>query len=126
MKKALGAGILLFLMLIGAIVNTRYLDGLTEAMIEEAEISRGRCAVGDPDGAEAHILNTAGIWAGAEGYVSVFLRQSEEDRIEECLWAVRECLRAGETDRAEIVIRELENRLLAMAAMEHVSRASIF
>ncbi len=126
MKKALGAGILLLLMLIGAMVNVRYLDGLTDAMIEEAEISRARCAAGDPDGAEAHILNAAGIWTGAEGYVGVFLRQSEEDRVEEGLWAVRECLRAGETDRAEIAIRELENRLRAMAAMEHISRASIF
>ena len=126
MKKALGAGVLLLVMLLGAMVNVRYLDSLTGAMIEEAEYSRARSAAGDPVGAEAHILNAAEIWAGAEGYVGIFLRQSEEDSIEDNLWAVRECLKAGEADRAEVAIGHLEARLRAMAAMEHISRASIF
>ena len=126
MKKALVAGLLLLAMLAGSFINIRYLDGLTGAVIQETELSRARCREGDLPGAEAKMLDAARIWAGAEIYTGIFLRQGEEDRIEESLWDVLEGLRAGETDRSEIAFDRLEDRLRSTAAMEHISWHSVF
>ena len=126
MKKALIAGLLLLTMLACSLLNIRFLDGLADAVIREAELSREKCRNGDLAGAEAKMLDAARIWEGSEAYAGIFLRQGEKDSIEESLWDARECLRAGETDRAEIAYARLADRLRSTAAMEHVTWHSIF
>jgi hypothetical protein len=46
--------------------------------------------------------------------------------VENAIRDVRECLRTGDADGAEVALQWLEGRLAAMAAMEHVSWESVF
>ncbi|MBR6208028.1 MAG: DUF4363 family protein [Oscillospiraceae bacterium] len=126
MKKAAAAGALLALLLGLSVWNTHYMDAVIRDMTERIELCRGRGREGDFPSAEEELSAAEALWARMGAYAHIFLRQTETDTVENAIRDVRECLRAGDADGAEVALQWLEGRLAAMAAMEHISWESVF
>lgn len=125
MKKAAAAGALLLLMLGLSVWNSHALDARIREIGSHTRLCREYCRQERLEPAEEELSAAALLWDREGTYAHIFLRQTETDAVEADFSDALERLRSGDAAAAEVVLRRLERRLEAMAAMERISWESV-
>ena len=119
MKKEYCAAALLLLLLIGSILNIRFLDSVT------LEIQQGidrAVAAGDPELLDA----AAERWLRLSAYTHTMLRYTQTDEITDAFYELREDLAAKDEEGTASSHKALQTHLTRLRDTEHITFDSIF
>ena len=126
MKKTVGAGILLLLLLGASIWNIWYIDHLTGRLEAQIERSRSFWAANDMDSARDALNDALDDWHGAENYTHIFIRHAEVDAVTDAFYDALSALSGEDTATAGSEFDRLEAHLQSIDSMEHVTVKSVF
>ena len=126
MKKSLAAAAALLLLLGAALWNIRYVDSITDRMIQAAERSRTLLLQNAPADAAKALEEAAELWIGAEGYSHIFLRHAEVDAISDAFFELLSMLESEDPRGADAAFERLEYHLRSLDKMEHITWQSVF
>ena len=125
MKRELCAGILLLLLIAGAVWNVHCADVLfdtVEQSLHRAELAAGR---GDFDGARAALQNGQEVWNRHGRYTQIFFRHPDLDAIQDAFFELDQLFL--QKDKAwPAALSLLRYHLKTVDDMEHVTLGSVF
>lgn len=119
MKKELAAGGLLLLLILGAWLNIRHIDALTESVTAALRLSERASAEGDAAGALNALREARARWERERGYAGVFLNHRDLDAVYDGFSQLEELLLQGEFQAAPAAYRRLLTCLEALRDLEH-------
>ncbi len=125
MKKAAAAAALMLVMIGASAWNIRFIDGFTDSLIEQIELSRTQWASGNTQSAEETLEYALDRWFGAETYTHVFIRHAEVNDVTDAFFDVFAALSGGD-GAADSQYDRLEAHLRSIDDMEHVTIRSVF
>lgn len=126
MKQEISSIVILLLLLVGSLVNIRYLDSVTEEMLSLADEAMDFAHAGDFSAAVQKAENAANYWAELDGYTHIFIRHPEIDATTDALCDLLGELYAGNVYEAQGAHRKLREHLLSLSGIEHITLGSVF
>ncbi len=126
MSRELTAGILLALLVLGAALNIRAADRLTEGISRSIDMAEQAAQAGDTQQAARWMDDALGRWLDAEGYTHIFIRHSEIDGTSDAFYDAVEELSDGDDEALSAAFDKLRYHIDSISRMEHVSLGSIF
>lgn len=125
MRREYTAMIILTLLMLGAWLNLRHMDSLTERIEAKLELSQKAAEQGSMDISEKALLDALDMWLGADGYTHIFIRHSEIDAISDSFYELYDVLLRGETDALAPAYEKLIYHLESVNDIEHLSLRSL-
>ncbi len=125
MRREYTAMIILTLLMLGAWLNLRHMDSLTERIEAKLELSQKAAEQGSMDISEKALLDALDMWLGADGYTHIFIRHSEIDAISDSFYDLYDALLSGETDALAPAYEKLIYHLESVNDIEHLSLRSL-
>lgn len=125
MRREYTAMIILALLMLGAWLNLRHMDSLTERIEAKLELSQKAAEQGSMDISEKALLDALDMWLGADGYTHIFIRHSEIDAISDSFYDLYDALLSGETDALAPAYEKLIYHLESVNDIEHLSLRSL-
>lgn len=125
MRRECTAMIILTLLMLGAWLNLRHMDSLTERIEAKLELSQKAAEQGSMDISEKALLDALDMWLGADGYTHIFIRHSEIDAISDSFYELYDALLSGETDALAPAYEKLIYHLESVNDIEHLSLRSL-
>ena len=125
MRREYTAMIILALLMLGAWLNLRHMDSLTERIEAKLELSQKAAEQGSMDISEKALLDALDMWLGADGYTHIFIRHSEIDAISDSFYDLYDALLSGETDSLAPAYEKLIYHLESVNDIEHLSLRSL-
>lgn len=125
MRREYTAMIILTLLMLGAWLNLRHMDSLTERIEAKLELSQKAAEQGSMDISEKALLDALDMWLGADGYTHIFIRHSEIDAISDSFYELYDALRSGETDALAPAYEKVIYHLESVNDIEHLSLRSL-
>lgn len=125
MRRECTAMIILTLLMLGAWLNLRHMDSLTERIEAKLELSQKAAEQGSMDISEKALLDALDMWLGADGYTHIFIRHSEIDAISDSFYDLYDALLSGETDALAPAYEKLIYHLESVNDIEHLSLRSL-
>ena len=125
MRREYTAMIILTLLMLGACLNLRHMDSLTERIEAKLELSQKAAEQGSMDISEKALLDALDMWLGADGYTHIFIRHSEIDAISDSFYDLYDALLSGETDALAPAYEKLIYHLESVNDIEHLSLRSL-
>lgn len=125
MRREYTAMIILALLMLGAWLNLRHMDSLTERIEAKLELSQKAAEQGSMDISEKALLDALDMWLGADGYTHIFIRHSEIDAISDSFYELYDALLSGETDALAPAYEKLIYHLESVNDIEHLSLRSL-
>lgn len=125
MRREYTAMIILALLMLGAWLNLRHMDSLTERIEAKLELSQKAAEQGSMDVSEKALLDALDMWLGADGYTHIFIRHSEIDAISDSFYELYDALRSGETDALAPAYEKVIYHLESVNDIEHLSLRSL-
>lgn len=125
MRREYTAMIILALLMLGAWLNLRHMDSLTERIEAKLELSQKAAEQGSMDISEKALLDALDMWLGADGYTHIFIRHSEIDAISDSFYELYDALLSGETDALTPAYEKLIYHLESVNDIEHLSLRSL-
>lgn len=124
MKKAIGAAVLMVLLFIGAAWNIRYLDQMTENMVNAIELSRQYSHADNSEAAMDTLQAVIRDWNEADWYTHIFIRHAEVDATADSFYEALSALQADEA--VDAAYDKLIAHLTSIDTMEHITWKSVF
>ncbi len=125
MRREYTAMIILAILMLGAWLNLRHMDSLTERIEAKLELSQKAAEQGSMDISEKALLDALDMWLGADGYTHIFIRHSEIDAISDSFYELYNALLSGETDALTPAYEKLIYHLESVNDIEHLSLRSL-
>mgnify|MGYP004644007859 FL=1 len=125
MRREYTAMIILAILMLGAWLNLRHMDSLTERIEAKLELSQKAAEQGSMDISEKALLDALDMWLGADGYTHIFIRHSEIDAISDSFYELYDALLSGETDALAPAYEKLIYHLESVNDIEHLSLRSL-
>lgn len=125
MRREYTAMIILAILMLGAWLNLRHMDSLTERIEAKLELSQKAAEQGSMDISEKALLDALDMWLGADGYTHIFIRHSEIDAISDSFYDLYDALLSGETDALAPAYEKLIYHLESVNDIEHLSLRSL-
>ncbi len=125
MRREYTAMIILAILMLGAWLNLRHMDSLTERIEAKLELSQKAAEQGSMDISEKALLDALDMWLGADGYTHIFIRHSEIDAISDSFYELYDALLSGETDALTPAYEKLIYHLESVNDIEHLSLRSL-
>ena len=125
MRREYTAMIILAILMLGAWLNLRHMDSLTERIEAKLELSQKAAEQGSMDISERALLDALDMWLGADGYTHIFIRHSEIDAISDSFYELYDALLSGETDALTPAYEKLIYHLESVNDIEHLSLRSL-
>lgn len=125
MRREYTAMIILALLMLGAWLNLRHMDSLTDRIEAKLELSQKAAEQGSMDISEKALLDALDMWLGADGYTHIFIRHSEIDAISDSFYELYDALRSGETDALAPAYEKVIYHLESVNDIEHLSLRSL-
>ena len=125
MRREYTAMIILAILMLGAWLNLRHMDSLTERIEAKLELSQKAAEQGSMDISEKALLDALDMWLGADGYTHIFIRHSEIDAISDSFYELYDALLSGETDALTPAYERLIYHLESVNDIEHLSLRSL-
>ncbi len=125
MRREYTAMIILAILMLGAWLNLRHMDSLTERIEAKLELSQKAAEQGSMDISEKALLDALDMWLGADGYTHIFIRHSEIDAISDSFYDLYDALLSGETDALTPAYEKLIYHLESVNDIEHLSLRSL-
>lgn len=125
MRREYTAMIILALLMLGAWLNLRHMDSLTERIEAKLELSQKAAEQGSMDISEKALLDALDMWLSADGYTHIFIRHSEIDAISDSFYELYDALLSGETDALTPAYEKLIYHLESVNDIEHLSLRSL-
>ena len=125
MRREYTAMIILAILMLGAWLNLRHMDSLTERIEAKLELSQKAAEQGSMDISEKALLDALDMWLGADGYTHIFIRHSEIDAISDSFYELYDVLLRGETDALAPAYEKLIYHLESVNDIEHLSLRSL-
>ena len=125
MRREYTAMIILAILMLGAWLNLRHMDSLTERIEAKLELSQKAAGQGSMDISEKVLLDALDMWLGADGYTHIFIRHSEIDAISDSFYDLYDALLSGETDALTPAYEKLIYHLESVNDIEHLSLRSL-
>ena len=119
------AALVLVVLLFGAFVNLRHLDGLVEVIQTEIAESMAAYQAGQIQTADAKLTAALQQWMAAETYTNVFLRHPEIDAVTDAFYELSQRLNDGENAGLQASYELLLYHLTCIDQMEHPRLGSI-
>ena len=126
MSRELIAGLLLALLILGAVLNIKAADRMAEGIARCLDMSEQAALAGDAEGAAAGMDAALELWLESEGYTHIFIRHSEIDGTSDAFYDAVEELSDGDSEALSAAYDKLRYHLRSLIDMEHVSLGSIF
>ena len=126
MKRELAAGLLLLMLLLGAALNIRHVDALTEELLVSLDRSEHAAERGDFNAALTAYQNALTLWQQSETYAGVFLRHSDTDTASDAFYQLEAALRQEDEQSFPAVYAQLRHRLQVIDRMERLSLGAVF
>ncbi len=125
MRREYTAMIILAILMLGAWLNLRHMDSLTERIEAKLELSQKAAEQGSMDISEKALLDALDMWLSADGYTHIFIRHSEIDAISDSFYELYDALLSGETDALAPAYEKLIYHLESVNDIEHLSLRSL-
>lgn len=125
MTRELIAGILLVLLILGAVWNIRCADRLCEDILMCVDQSEQAAQRGDVPLASGRMQAALELWLEADGYTHIFIRHSEIDGATDAFYDALEELSDGDAEALSAAYDKLRYHMNSIIAMEHVSLGSV-
>ncbi len=125
MRREYTAMIILAILMLGAWLNLRHMDSLTERIEAKLELSQKAAEQGSMDISEKALLDALDMWLSADGYTHIFIRHSEIDAISDSFYELYDALLSGETDALTPAYEKLIYHLESVNDIEHLSLRSL-
>ena len=125
MRREYTAMIILALLMLGAWLNLRHMDSLTERIEAKLELSQKAAEQGSMDISEKALRDALDMWLGADGYTHIFIRHSEIDAISDSFYDLYDALLNGETDALAPAYEKLIYHPESVNDIEHLSLRSL-
>lgn len=119
MKKELAAGCLLLLLILGAWLNIRHIDALTEGVTTCLSLSEKAAEEGDTDAALSALQDALDRWNRERGYAGVFLNHRDLDAVYDAFYQLEELLLQGDIQAAPAAYQRLRTCLEELRDLEH-------
>lgn len=125
MKKELFAVLLLALLLILSLMNTREISALCKNLSGSVERTRILMSDGDFEGAEDVIRDALALWRGRASYTHCVLRHTDLESIDNAMFELLEAVHSHDVT-AVVAAEETLEHLRALRDMESINLGSIF
>lgn len=125
MKRELCAGLLLLLLVAGAVWNLAEADRLTGRVTDSLDRAEQAARQADYDGALTALQEGHALWNSRKAYTQVFFRHPDLDGLQEAFAALEQLLRQ-EDEAWPAALELLRYHLETVDEMEHVSLGTVF
>ena len=125
MKRELCAGLLLLLLVAGAVWNLAEADRLTGRVTDSLDRAEQAARPADYDGALTALQGGHALWNSRKAYTQVFFRHPDLDGLQEAFAALEQLLRQ-EDEAWPAALELLRYHLETVDEMEHVSLGTVF
>ncbi len=125
MKRELCAGLLLLLLVAGAVWNLAEADRLTGRVTDSLDRAEQAARQADYDGALTALQGGHALWNSRKAYTQVFFRHPDLDGLQEAFAALEQLLRQ-EDEAWPAALELLRYHLETVDEMEHVSLGTVF
>ena len=126
MIREISAYVLLAAIIIGSLINIRFMDK-TFSSLEDMADEAYTCAVnGDSEQAENLLSSACSEWLALDGYTHIFLKHTEIDSTTDAFFEMLSDISEGNTDAASGSLRKLKAHLESLISAEQISFGSVF
>ena len=126
MKRELAAALLLLSLLVGAALNIRHLDALTDELIVSLNRSEHAAQRADFDAPLIAYDNALRLWEQSQTYAAIFLRHSDIDTASDAFYQLEAVLRQADERSYPAAYAQLRHRLRVIDRMERLSPGTVF
>ena len=121
MKKELCAWALLILLILGACLNIRHIDRLTEEIFTDLSLSQSAAERSDFDAALNAFHDALDTWEGEKVYTGILFSHAKLDSVHDAFFSLQELLLQADTDAVPAGFDRLRHCLDDLRDMERLS-----
>ena len=125
MKREIGAGVLLLLLILGAVWNLHTADALTKQVSNSLDRADQAARQGDYDAALILLEEGRHIWNSERSYTQVFFRHPDLDALQDAFSQAEQLLRQKDPSWPAM-FSLLRYHLSTVDQMEHLSWGTVF